>query len=161
MLKVAAGRWGEGQPGPVGRLPVIAHEVWKNRPQYRHEPLRDRPPRAAVADDQCVDLEYVFRLARKHTHWVVLPSVDAPDALEGESAGQGVGVRQAQDLEPAVTHRLDKELRVLVDDHRPEVKLPALELDELLLDTLGLQDEVQLRERREHLACDVFGAAAD
>src|SRR5262245_40445899 len=137
MLEVATGRWSEGQPSPVGRIPVIAHEVWKNRRQHHHEPLRDRPPRAAVADDQCVDLEYVFSLAREHTHGVVLPSPNVPDSLEGESAGQGVDVRQAQDLQAAVTHRLGKELRVLVDDHRPEVKLPALELDELLIDTLG------------------------
>src|SRR5215813_9749395 len=130
MLEVAAGSWGEGQSGPVGRLPVIAHEVRKNRGQYCHEPLRDRSSRAAVANDQCIDLEDVFRLAREHTHGVVLPSHNAPDSFEGELAGQGIGIRQAQDLEPAVTHGLGKEWRVLVDDHSPEVKLSALELGE-------------------------------
>ncbi len=84
-----------------------------------------------------------------------------PTRLKGSRRAKRVNVRQAQDLEPAVTHRLGKELRVLVDDHGPEVKLPALELDELLIDILGRQDEVQLRERREHLAGDVFRAAAD
>jgi hypothetical protein len=88
MLEVAAGRWDEGQSGPVGRGPVIAHEVRENRHQYRHKTLRDRPPRAAVADDQCIDLEYVFCLAREHARGVVLPSHDAPDSLEGEPAGQ-------------------------------------------------------------------------
>jgi hypothetical protein len=88
MLELAAGRRGEGQSGPVARGPVMAHEVRENRHQYIHETLRDRPARTAVADDQCIDLEYVFCLAREHAHWVVLPSHDAPDSLEGEPAGQ-------------------------------------------------------------------------
>jgi hypothetical protein len=72
-----------------------------------------------------------------------------------------VAVREAQDLEPAVTHRLGGEPRILVDDHGPEVELPALESDELLVDALSRQGDVKLLKRGEHLAGDAFGAAAD
>src|SRR5262245_65085263 len=102
MFDVATGGPGQGQSGPIKRIVVIAYEVRKYCGQYRDEPLRDRPPRTAVADDQGVDLEDVFGLSREHTHRIVLPSDDAPDSLEGQPAGQGFGVRQAQDLEPAV-----------------------------------------------------------
>src|SRR5262245_52404949 len=137
MLEIAAGGWGEWHPGPVERIPAIPDEVREDREQYRDEPLRDRPPSAAVAYDQCVDLEYVLGRAREHSHWVVLPCHDATDSLEGELASQGLDVRQAQDLEPAVTHGLGQKLRVLVDDHRSEVELSTPELDELFFDTLG------------------------
>ena len=123
--------------------------------------MRDRSPRAAVADDQGVDLEYVLGFSREHSDRVVLPRHDAPNSLEGKPARQGLGVRQAQDLKTAVAHRRNKELRVFVEDHGPQVELPAPELDELFLDIVGRQDKVQLRERREHLARDVLRAAAD
>src|SRR5262249_26873345 len=137
MLEIAAGGWGDWHPCPVESIPAIPDEVWEDREQYRDEPLRDRPPSAAVANDHGVDLEYVLRRAREHSHWIVLPCHDATDSREGELASQGFGVRQAQDLEPAVSHGLGQELRVLVDDHRSEVELSTLELDELFFDTLG------------------------
>jgi hypothetical protein len=160
-IQRAVGSRRQGKPGPVGRVAVVAHEVRKDRGHYREERLRGRPARTAVADDQRVDLEHVLVLAREQTHRIVLAGSDPPNPCEGEPAHQYIGVRQAQDLELAVPHRLDKALCVFVDDHGPEVEFAALELDELLVQSRGRQGEPEPRERGEHLARDVFGTAAD
>jgi hypothetical protein len=42
-----------------------------------------------------------------------------------------------------------------------DVEFAALKLDELLVQALGRQGEIKRRQRGEHLADDVFSAAAD
>ena len=64
-------------------------------------------------------------------------------------------------MEPAVTYRPGKEWRVFSDDHGPKVKLPALEFGDLLIKTLGRQNEVHVRQWGEHLTGDAFGTTAD
>jgi hypothetical protein len=65
-------------------------------------------------------------LAWEQAHRIVLPGLDAPDSCKGKIACQSREVRQAQNLEPAVSDRLGKKLCVLNDDDGPEIEFATL-----------------------------------
>ncbi len=66
-----------------------------------------------------------------------------------------------QDLQLAPAHRVDDELRILVDHHRAQVQLTALEHVELLVDRLRRDLELEFGKRSEHVAREVLGATAE
>ena len=144
------------------RLRLVVPDERREHFRHRgHEALRRAVRRAAVADDQRVDLEHLLALRRKLAHVVDLPRLDLADPRERQPARKRRRVGQAQDLQVAPGDRVGDELRLVVDDHRAEIELAALEHVELPVDGLRRHDEVEAGERGQHAARHLLGAAAD
>ena len=140
---------------------VVAHERRKHLGDRRHQALRHRVRCAPVADHQRVDVQHLLVLPGHLSHVVVAPGLDLADACEGQPSRERRRIGNAKDLQLAPAHGVDDELRILVDHHRAQVQLTALEHVELSVDRLRRDLELEFGERSEHAAGEVLGAAAE